>query len=341
MAIAQQEHGIVSGQFLFQIYQSCQKLGARKPVLLDAVKFTEVEVRHPDRGFDESEVTALFRATSQELKKQNVAFDIGKAMLSSGFSDPRYGALFESNVEAALCKLLVSHVSDGSEQLRVERSRTGNRLVCDTQSKHSHALVHLLFSEIFHFLSAIVPTRIRPVMAMHFAHSKPDGFDDHGCIFPTPFYFEQSANFIQFNENVMEQANPNCNIPVVEQVEAQQNSLIAERFETKPLSKLTYQYLLFHLDKSGLSLNAAAKTFGVAERTLRRKLVAEGNSFRHILETVRRDTCQLYFLEGTRSLSEIATKLGYSELSAFTRAYTAWYGHPPSHDLQCNTAKAA
>ncbi len=341
MAIAQQEHNKISGQFLFQVYQSCQKLGARKPVLLDAVKFTEVEVRHPDRGFDEAEVTALFRATSCELKKQNVAFDIGKAMLSSGFSDPGYGALFESSVETALRKLLASYADDGYEQLRIERSRIGNRLVCDTRSKYSRTFIHLLFSEIFYFLNVIISSRIQPIAAMHFAHPKPDGFDDHGRSFSTPFYFEQPANFIQFNEEVLEQANPHCNMSVLEYVEAQRNSLIAERFETKPLSKLAYQYLLFHLDKSGLSLDAAAETFGIAERTFRRKLVAEGNSFRHILETVRRDTCQLYFLEANRPLSEIATKLGYSELSALTRAYTAWHGHPPSHDLQCHTAKAA
>jgi AraC-like DNA-binding protein len=79
----------------------------------------------------------------------------------------------------------------------------------------------------------------------------------------------------------------------------------------------------------------------MAERTLRRKLVAENTSFRNILEKARRDACRLYFLEGTRSLSEIAAKLGYSELSAFTRAYTAWYGHPPSRDMAAISAIAA
>ena len=82
-------------------------------------------------------------------------------------------------------------------------------------------------------------------------------------------------------------------------------------------------------------------TFGMAERTLRRKLGAKGLSYRQLLEQVRRDTCHLYFLEGTRKLSEISAKLGYSELSAFTRAYTGWYGHPPSQDSGMSTALAA
>ena len=49
-----------------------------------------------------------------------------------------------------------------------------------------------------------------------------------------------------------------------------------------------------------------------------------------LLDLVRKDICNLYFMEGTRSLSEIALLLGYSDLSAFTRAYKNWTGTPPS-----------
>ena len=130
--------------------------------------------------------------------------------------------------------------------------------------------------------------------------------------------------------------------PAILKAARQQEAFFSRnRFERQNLAKLTYEYLLYLLDKSGLSLDAAAVTFGMAERTLRRKLAAEGLSYRQLLEQVRRDTCQLYFLEGTRNLSEISAKLGYSELSAFTRAYTCWYGHPPSRDSGNGVALAA
>ena len=65
-------------------------------------------------------------------------------------------------------------------------------------------------------------------------------------------------------------------------------------------------------------------------RTLRRKLVDEGMSFRDLLDRVRQDNCKLYFMEDTRPLGEIALLLGYSDLSAFTRAHKNWTGFPPS-----------
>jgi AraC-like DNA-binding protein len=73
-----------------------------------------------------------------------------------------------------------------------------------------------------------------------------------------------------------------------------------------------------------------AASFGMSERTLRRKLVEEGMSFRDLLDKVRKDMCKLYFMEDTRPLGEIALLLGYSDLSAFTRAHKKWTGNPPS-----------
>ena len=68
----------------------------------------------------------------------------------------------------------------------------------------------------------------------------------------------------------------------------------------------------------------------MSERTLRRKLVDEGLAFRELLDRVRQDLCILYVMEDKRSLSEIALLLGYSDLSAFTRAYKRWYDVAPS-----------
>ena len=92
----------------------------------------------------------------------------------------------------------------------------------------------------------------------------------------------------------------------------------------------SYFYLTSELDKSPPTLDRMAASFGMSERTLRRKLVDEGMSFRDLLDHVRKDMCKLYFMEDTRSLGEIALLLGYSDLSAFTRAYKNWTGTPPS-----------
>jgi AraC-like DNA-binding protein len=94
----------------------------------------------------------------------------------------------------------------------------------------------------------------------------------------------------------------------------------------------SYFYLMTEIDKSPPTLRQLAAAFGTTERTLRRQLVAEGRPFRALLDEARRDLCLLYLIEHKRNFSEIALLLGYSELSAFTRAYRRWFGRPPSQN---------
>ena len=65
-------------------------------------------------------------------------------------------------------------------------------------------------------------------------------------------------------------------------------------------------------------------------RTLNRRLHDQGTNFRHVLDEIRFETaCQL--LDKTElPLTDIAASLGYSESSAFTRAFRRWSGRAPS-----------
>jgi AraC-like DNA-binding protein len=65
-------------------------------------------------------------------------------------------------------------------------------------------------------------------------------------------------------------------------------------------------------------------------RTLNRRLHDQGTNFQHILDEIRFEAaCQL--LDNTQlSLTDIAASLGYSESSAFTRAFRRWSGAVPS-----------
>jgi AraC-like DNA-binding protein len=77
-------------------------------------------------------------------------------------------------------------------------------------------------------------------------------------------------------------------------------------------------------------LESCARALEVSERTLHRRLAEEGSSFRAIREELRR-TRALAMVETTRKrIADIAAELGYSEPSAFFRAFHAWTGEAPS-----------
>lgn len=336
----------VSSQFLFQVFRSCQELGARKPVLLSALDIADSQLRDPQSWFGSDSISILCQATAQELQRENVTLDIGMGMAPTGFSDIGYAAMFGETVGDVM-QAAATAMDFGADQpiLRWEQSASTCRLIWDTRVDAPNELTGLIFSTLFQIGRTVTNGGLQPIKAICSSNRQPrkcDGFltienDKPGV----PCYYNQMETFLELRRDIVDLANPFGNRTVERAGQDQLNRFQIDRTEPVSLARLSYNYLFHLLDKSGLSLDAAAETFGMAERTLRRKLVAEGASFRQILEQVRRDVCRLYFLEGTRSLSEIATKLGYSELSAFTRAYTAWHGRSPSRDMAAQIAFAA
>ena len=77
------------------------------------------------------------------------------------------------------------------------------------------------------------------------------------------------------------------------------------------------------------ALTVIAKELRMSPRTLKRKLAQHGTTFSTIRDDMRRQRALLLLDNRTLSIGEIATKLGYSELPNFTRAFRKWTGQTP------------
>ncbi|MDV9175504.1 AraC family transcriptional regulator [Streptomyces sp. W16] len=72
-----------------------------------------------------------------------------------------------------------------------------------------------------------------------------------------------------------------------------------------------------------------AARLAVSAQTLRRRLAAEGTSFQQIRDQLRRDVAIAALAAGTTSIEDISRRLGFSEPSAFHRAFKRWTGSAP------------
>ena len=78
------------------------------------------------------------------------------------------------------------------------------------------------------------------------------------------------------------------------------------------------------------SLNVTARLLHMTPRTLHRRLIDEGTSFKEILEDVRHMLAVEHLKSGHLTIQEIAYTLGYTDLANFRRAFKRWEGVPPS-----------
>ena len=111
------------------------------------------------------------------------------------------------------------------------------------------------------------------------------------------------------------------------------------------LPKLWFQYMDYgsrSIDISGACLNAmqmldstsmhkVAKSLNTSIRTLSRKLAAENVTFQKLKAVYLRDKALNLLANDQLSIEQITSVLGYTEPSAFTRAFKQWTGNTPHH----------
>jgi AraC-like DNA-binding protein len=73
-----------------------------------------------------------------------------------------------------------------------------------------------------------------------------------------------------------------------------------------------------------------AKSLGLSERTLTRKLADEGTTYEQVSDQLRRSLALQYIKEEGVSLSQIAWLLGYERPTSFNHAFRRWTGRSPS-----------
>jgi AraC-like DNA-binding protein len=78
------------------------------------------------------------------------------------------------------------------------------------------------------------------------------------------------------------------------------------------------------------SMRDAAAELNLDERTLHRRLTSEGTSFRKLEAEVREALAVELLSRNGLTVEEVARRLGYSEVAAFSRAFKRWTGTPPS-----------
>ncbi|SUU42038.1 transcriptional regulator, AraC family [Acinetobacter baumannii] len=113
-----------------------------------------------------------------------------------------------------------------------------------------------------------------------------------------------------------------------EQCKHDLNKLAAKRGEKHPLTALVRE-LLFDEVEGFFKMKDVAEKLHLTERTLQRQLAKEGVTFQILLDQVRERHAKKLLNHHEYSISYISEKLGYSEVTHFTRAFKRWTNQTP------------
>ncbi|MBU0785060.1 MAG: AraC family transcriptional regulator [Gammaproteobacteria bacterium] len=104
-----------------------------------------------------------------------------------------------------------------------------------------------------------------------------------------------------------------------------------ERLESSHSIVARLERLLLESKQGGFpNQNDCAQVLNLTPRTFHRRLQENGTSYRDVLNNVRRRLAHEYLKMMHLGVKETAYLLGYGDIANFRRAFTRWYGFPPS-----------
>ncbi len=142
--------------------------------------------------------------------------------------------------------------------------------------------------------------------------------------------FNAPFNEIVFDKRVLGAQLPNADPETAAACEAICESRLAAFDDEKVLSSKVKQFMRGHWEQQPDMADVAA-WMAVDVRTLRRRLLAEGTSFRHVKNSVRRDIAVEHLRGTDLSMREIAALTGFADASSFRKAFYRWTGNHPSY----------
>lgn len=167
-------------------------------------------------------------------------------------------------------------------------------------------------------------------LEVHFQHPPLVDASQHRSALRCDVRFRQASNRILFRDSCLEQPMPDANPMLSNVTRGSLLELAAQARQALSVVQRVKGELVDLLPDGEASLEEVARRLHRSPRTLQRELAAERHSFKSLLDALREELA-LHYLDHERlNISQIAYRLGYSEVSAFTRAFLRWKDMTPS-----------
>ena len=163
---------------------------------------------------------------------------------------------------------------------------------------------------------------------VHFEHLRPLEWRQHEQAFDAQVHFGQRTNCVVFRDTHLHRRMPDGDLARATRLRDQLTALVGNTGAAPFLERVRAE-IRSRLADGYPHVEDVAEALDVPRWTLQRRLGDHGTSFSEAVESVRRDLAALYVRQRHIPLSDVADLLGYSELSAFSRAFRRWFDMAP------------
>ncbi|QDC10781.1 AraC family transcriptional regulator [Oceanicola sp. D3] len=175
----------------------------------------------------------------------------------------------------------------------------------------------------------VCPVALAPVEVL-VRHSAPRSIAAHEAWFGCPVRFGAQLDAILYSDETLARPNILGDEGISQYLTKHLDAELSKITRAPALVTQAKAAIAQALSEGAPKMAEIASGLGLSARSFHRRLSEHGMSFQGLTEETRRNLAEGLLRDETHSLAEIAFLTGFSEQSAFTRAFKRWVGKTPA-----------
>jgi AraC-like DNA-binding protein len=294
-------------------------------------------LQDPDNRIPFPQLVELYEKAAELTHDKDFGLHLGETVDPRLFDVVGYSALNSGTLGEAFARVASYHSiwTDGAV-FKVETSTTTSAVIyryVDESIVTHRQDSEMTFAAVVSLCQITLDKNWTPI-SVEFQHSKPIDTSEHKRLFGCPIIFDAPVNRITFQSSSLKLPIAKADEGLCRMLDRHAQELLAKYPPRDTVIDNARTVITRELNGGNPSLEHVATQLGLSERTLQRKLQELGTSHNELVEQIRRDLAMRYLKEPDMAICEVAYLTGFSEPSAFHRAFKRWTGVTPGEFRQ-------
>ena len=307
-------------------------MGVDKHKLLAVLQCEEQDLRRKDRRISALRHNEMLSVAAGELKIPGVILQIGvqttpERMGVVGHLMMNSATLLDAGQHIARFAGVLSET--GCWQIGEKPKTFEIRYTLNHPSPFVREIEQASLSACVGTLRALAQNQLVPT-SVAFTHSDPGYREVYRRVFGITVKFDMPVCSIEISRADGLQPIPHHQSYLLDLLQRHAEDLKQQLATADPVTSKVRQLIIESLPKGKVDIEQVSERLHMSRWTLARNLRAEGTTFNDVVREIRSELAARYLSDDSMSISEVGFLLGYSEPSAFQRAFRTWYACTPS-----------
>ncbi len=316
---------------LFVLWNILESYGIDPEPLFQEMALNPELMRKPRGIYRIDDIDNLWRKASEVIGDPCFGLKAAEVWHPSNFGALGYAMLASNTLRTSLERMVryLGFISD-EDFMELDEIEEGLRLTLvlsdkkiDKSEQNDAALSVTLSMCRMNYIEDLAPVSVTLV------HPKPSCSARFFEYFRSPVLFEAPSYSFTLPIEAVDKILPGSN-PQLAELNDQVMIQYLAKLNQDHITHKVKATIIDQLPSGSVTDETVAQAMHMSSRKLQRQLQRAGTTFNTLFDEIRQELAQKYLRDQDASMTEIAFLLGFSESSAFSRAFKRWMGVSPT-----------